>query len=151
MTKTKRVRKPVAKAEIIEALKPLAVPIDSIVPDPDNLRKHSEDNLEGLERSLRRFGQRLPLVVQKDTNIIRVGNGRWQVAKERLGWDEVAVVFVEETDDESIAYAVADNRLGSWANGTTKTYQVCSSNLANRSPTMMTCLLVGRTSTWTPS
>lgn len=94
---------------IAEGLRPLAVPIDSLVPDPDNARLHPEDNMQAIERSLAQFGQDQPLVVQKGSNVVRKGNGRLAAAK-RLGWTHVAVVFVEEDDIDSAARAIADNR-----------------------------------------
>lgn len=104
---------------IHESLRSLAVPIESLRPDPKNARKHGEKNLAAIEASLRRFGQRQALVVQREGMIIRAGNGRIEVAK-RLGWTHVAAVIVDEADVEATAFALADNRtaeLASWDNG----------------------------------
>lgn len=105
---------------IAEDLRALAVDIDSIRPDPSNAREHDERNLETIANSLEEFGQRTPLVVQRKEgkdDVIRKGNGTWRAAKERLGWDEIAVIRVEEDDTTSTAYAIADNRtqeLSAW-------------------------------------
>ena len=96
-------------SHIAEALRPLAVDIDSLVPDPENARLHPEDNLDAIVRSLDRFGQDQPLVVQKQGRIVRKGNGRLAAAK-RLGWKTIAAVIVDEDNIDAAARAIADNR-----------------------------------------
>lgn len=97
-------------AHIMEALRPLAVPTRLLRLDPRNARRHDERNLGAIETSLRRFGQRAPLVVQRQGLLVRAGNGRLTVATERLGWEYVAAVVVDEADAEAAAFALADNR-----------------------------------------
>jgi DNA modification methylase len=58
--------------------------------------------------SFRRFGQQIPLVVDK-SNVVRVGNCRLEAAKQ-LGWDTIQIVRTDLTSSEAIAYAIADNR-----------------------------------------
>jgi len=87
----------------------------SIRPDSNNTRKHPRKNIELIKYSLEQFGQRTPLVVERDSRIIRKGNGTWIAAKE-LGWQTIAVTFIE---DPALAqeYALIDNRtseLSSW-------------------------------------
>lgn len=101
---------------IAEPLRPLALPIDSLTPDAANARRHDEKNIESIVRSLSRFGQRLPIVVQKQGMIVRAGNGRVEAAK-RLGWKHLACVVVDEQSVDATAYAIADNRtaeLATW-------------------------------------
>ena len=103
-------------SQILESLRPLAVPIDTLHPDPANARKHSDRNLDAIKGSLAKFGQRKPIVVQKDGMIVRAGNGTLAAAK-ALGWSEIAAVLVDEGDVEATAYAIADNRtaeLATW-------------------------------------
>ena len=95
--------------KIAPGLDHLSVPIDSVVPDPENARRHGRRNMEAIKQSLERFGQRLPIVVQKQGRVIRAGNGRWLGAKE-LGWQRIAVLEVDEGDMDAIAYALADNQ-----------------------------------------
>ena len=71
------------------------VPLDQLKPDPANARKHSDRNIEEIIRSLKEFGQHAPLVVQKGTNRIIVGNGRYE-AMQMLGWDKAYVVYVDD-------------------------------------------------------
>lgn len=94
---------------IVESLRALALPIESFVVDPQNARKHDERNLQAIEASLRRFGQRLPIVVQRNGMIVRAGNGRLAAAL-RLGWTHLAAVLVDDVDAHSAAFAIADNR-----------------------------------------
>ena len=103
------VTKAQAKHKIAPALKRMAVPIDSLVPDPENARLHPEQNLGAIQESLRLYGQVKPVVVRKATNVIVAGNGTVRAAK-ALGWTEVAAVFVDMTDVEAAGYGLADNR-----------------------------------------
>lgn len=115
--KSKRCKAVVPFSYIIEPLRPLAVPIDSLVPDEHNVRYHSKENLAAIKHSLHTFGQRLPIFVQKSTRKIIVGNGRWRVAKEMLKWTHIAAVIHDDTDVMTKTFAIADNRtseLGTW-------------------------------------
>lgn len=94
---------------IADQLRGLAIPVKDLTLDPANARKHSERNLQAITQSLKRFGQRQPIVVQKQGMIVRAGNGRVMAAKE-LGWEHVAAVVVDEANIDAVAYAIADNR-----------------------------------------
>lgn len=94
---------------IHDSLQALAVPIDSLRPDPDNALTHPEENVEAIAASLEEFGQDQPLVVQKDGMVVRKGNGRLQAAR-RLGWTHIAALIVDDDDLRAAARAVADNR-----------------------------------------
>lgn len=101
---------------IQESLRHLAVPVDSLVLDPANARKHDKRNIEAIKGSLRRFGQRSPIVVQRNGMIVRAGNGRVEAARE-LGWTEIAAVVVDEDNLSATQFAIADNRtaeLATW-------------------------------------
>lgn len=84
------------------------VPIDSISPDPANVRLHPERNLQAITASLRRFGQQKPIVVDKN-GTVRAGNGTLAAAK-ALGWSEIDVVVTDLDGVEATAFAIADNR-----------------------------------------
>lgn len=94
---------------IAEPLQALAVPIDSVVLDPKNARKHGEENLATIRSSLNRFGQRLPIVVQRDGMIVRAGNGRVEAAR-AMGWTHIAAVVVDDENDAAAAFAIVDNQ-----------------------------------------
>jgi DNA modification methylase len=94
---------------IIESLRPLAVSIDSVKPDPANVRVHDERNIGAIKSSLQRFGQRKPLVVNRRTGLVEAGNGTLDAAR-ALGWSHVAVVFVDDDPAAASGFSIADNR-----------------------------------------
>lgn len=101
---------------IHESLRPLAIPIDQLHFDPANARKHDQRNLDAIAGSLAKFGQRKPIVVQRQGMIVRAGNGSLAAARS-LGWTKIAAVVVDEDDVAATAFAIADNRtaeLASW-------------------------------------
>lgn len=99
---------------IVEGLIDLAVPIDNLTPLDGNPRR---GDVDAVARSLRRFGQRKPVVATLDGTII-AGN-HTHAAAVRLGWSELAVVYVDDDSVEAKAFALADNRtsdLGTYDN-----------------------------------
>lgn len=97
---------------IPDQLRPLAVPINSLSPLDGNPRI---GDVPAVARSLERFGQRKPIVVDERGMII-AGNHTWLAAKS-LGWDEIAVVRFSDDEATARAFALADNRtseLGSY-------------------------------------
>ncbi len=101
---------------IVEGLRGMAVPIDSIELDPRNARTHDDANLRSIRASLLKFGQRLPLLVNRRNNQVEAGNGRLIVARD-LGWTHIAVVWVEDDPAAQSGFSIADNRtaeLAAW-------------------------------------
>ena len=94
---------------IAEGLRPLAVPCDSISLDPANARRHPEANLDAIRGSLRAYGQRKPIVVNRRSNIVEAGNGTLEAIRS-LGWSHVAVLFVDDDPNTACGFAIADNR-----------------------------------------
>lgn len=84
------------------------VSIETLIPDPANIRKHDEKNIQSIMGSLARFGQQKNIVVDKN-NIVRAGNGTIEAAK-RLGWKEIQIFRTELEGAELIAFCIADNR-----------------------------------------
>lgn len=84
-------------------------PVDSLVHDPRNARKHDKRNLAAIKDSLQRFGQQKPIVVSRKDKIVIAGNGMLAAARE-LGWKEVQVIWTDLAGTEAIAYGIADNR-----------------------------------------
>ena len=91
-----------------ESLTVKSVLLSSLRPDPANVRKHDEKNLDAIKGSLARFGQQKPIVVDR-SGVIRAGNGSF-VAARSLGWKEIQVVVSDLDSLEATAYAIADNR-----------------------------------------
>jgi hypothetical protein len=91
---------------IVEGLRDLAVPIDSVRPLERNPRR---GNVEAIKKSLARFGQRRPIVVRAATREVTAGNHLLLAAIE-LGWTEVAAIVVDDDEQTAIAWSLADNR-----------------------------------------
>lgn len=92
-----------------------SVPLDSLIPDPENARLHGEDNMDAIRKSLERFGQVRPIVVMADGTVI-AGNGTLEAARS-LGWKKIDIVRIPANwdRDRAMAYAIADNRTGELA------------------------------------
>lgn len=88
---------------------PVIVPITSLTPDPANVRKHSEKNIEAIKASLAQFGQRKPIVVRREGMTVTAGNGTLQAAKD-LGWRDISAVITDDSLEDATKYAIADNR-----------------------------------------
>ena len=83
------------------------VKIDKIIPYINNPRKNQ--NVDKVANSIKEFGFRQPLVVNKDYNII-VGHTRLQAAKQ-IGLKEVPIHIANLNKDQLKAYRIADNRV----------------------------------------
>lgn len=90
-------------------LKVLDLQIENLKFDPNNVRKHSEKNIDAIVNSLKKFGQVKPIVIHKD--VVVAGNGTLTAAK-KLGWKIIkAVTIPDDWSEEKIkAFAIADNR-----------------------------------------
>lgn len=96
---------------IAAALRPLAVPIADLLPDPANAKLHGPVNIDGIAASLRVYGQQKPVVVRASTMTVVAGNGTLAAAK-ALGWTHLAANVVEMDAATAAGYAVVDNRSG---------------------------------------
>ena len=95
-------------SEIAKDLQPLAVKLTKLKAAEHNPRKGDVDSIA---KSYERFGQRKPIVARKGSGEIIAGNHQYQAAV-KLGWSEIAVVWVEDDEKTATAYSVADNRIG---------------------------------------
>lgn len=82
------------------------VPINSLKPYDKNPRI---GDVGAIAESLEENQQYRPIVVQKSTQKILAGNHTWQAAK-FLGWETIAVVFVDVDDTHAAKIVLADNR-----------------------------------------
>ena len=87
-------------------LLPLACPINKLQLLPGNPRR---GDVDAVKASLEKFGQRKPIVVRKSDQVVIAGNHTLQAAQ-ALSWSEIAVVWVDDDDTMSKAFALADNR-----------------------------------------
>ena len=96
------------KAHITKDLLPLATKVSELKPASKNARI---GDIEAIRKSYERFGQRKPIVAHRETREVIAGNHQLAAAKE-LGWEEIAVVWVDDDEMTATAYSVADNRIG---------------------------------------
>jgi hypothetical protein len=93
---------------IAKDLWPQVHPIDSVVEWENN---YHDGNVPDVKRSYEQFGQRKPIVVRRlpeGGGRVSAGNTQLRAARD-LGWDVMAMVWVDEEEDDAIAYAIADN------------------------------------------
>lgn len=82
--------------------------IGEIFPYENNPR-NNESAVDAVAESIKQFGFKQPIVVDKD-NVIIVGHTRWEAAQ-RLGLESVPVLVAEDlTEQQAKAYRLADNK-----------------------------------------
>jgi hypothetical protein len=94
---------------IHESLLPLAVDIETLQLLDGNPRI---GDVDAIMASYQEFGQVKPIVAKKNddgTATVIAGNHQLQAAT-MLGWDKIAVVFLDADDKRAVAFAIADNR-----------------------------------------
>jgi len=101
-------------SHIAEDLRGLARPIAGLVLDPRNARKHPERNLAATAESLETFGQRKPIVVNRNGMVVEAGNGTLEAARamaeEDGRWSWLAQVLVDDDPATATGFGLADNR-----------------------------------------
>ena len=86
------------------------VPVEDLVPYEKNAKKHPREQINRIAESIRQFGFRQNLVVDRN-NVVVIGHGRLLAARQ-LGLQRVPCVRVEDLSDEQIkALRLADNRV----------------------------------------
>ena len=91
-----------------KALGGMIRPIDELEPDRLNPRAHPQRNIDAIAASLRRFGQRKPIVVRGSK--IVAGHGT-VLAASVIGWTHLAMANADDlTEEEARAYGIADNK-----------------------------------------
>ena len=87
------------------------VPVDSIVPNPDQPRTHFDDEaLEELASSMREVGVLQPVVVAEGDNgyVLIAGERRWRAAK-RAGLGVIPAVVREASGSSTLVEALVEN------------------------------------------
>ncbi len=90
---------------------PRTLPVDEVVPNPDQPRKtFDDDELDELADSIRKNGILQPLVVRERGGSYQIiaGERRYQAAK-RAGLEQVPVVVREVSDEEVLQLALIEN------------------------------------------
>jgi DNA modification methylase len=98
-------RAPVAKSFTAELW-----PADRLRPSPRNPRRHGNEQIAQIARSIKAYGFNNPLLIEPSGEII-AGEARWHAAQ-RCGLAELPVIVLAHlTPLQREAYRVADNRL----------------------------------------
>lgn len=85
-------------------------PLEKLIPDARNARKHSPEQVAQIAASMREWGWTNPVLVDEGDRII-AGHGR-VLAAGRLGFTEAPVMVAEGwTEAQKRAYVIADNQL----------------------------------------
>ena len=93
----------------MEELKIVYLSPDALTPYERNAKIHPDAQVEHIANSIREFGFRQPLVVDKD-GVVVIGHGRLMAAK-KLGLESVPVTYADDLTDEQIkALRLADNK-----------------------------------------
>lgn len=92
----------------VQDLKIQKVKLSDLKLDLNNLRGHGESEIDLIVRSLTIFGQFKPLIVDKNTMQVKIGNGRL-MAMRKMGWTECDCVLLDWQDKKGLE--IIDNRL----------------------------------------
>ena len=85
------------------------IKVTDITPYDKNAKKHPNNQVDHIANSIKEFGFRQPLVVDKN-NVLVIGHGRLLAAK-KLGLEYVPVARADDLTDEQIkALRLADNK-----------------------------------------
>ena len=88
--------------------------VDKLKPYANNARKHSDEQVERIAKSIVAYGFNNPILVDSDQGIL-AGHGRLAAAKS-LGLTEVPVIVLDHlSEKDRRAYILADNRLAELA------------------------------------
>lgn len=97
-------------SKIVPELKHIAVPVEELHEDPENIRVHDDRSVEAVAESWNEFGQRKPIVALENGKVV-AGNAGLAAARDLLGWSHVAVVrFRDDEEEKALRFAIADNR-----------------------------------------
>lgn len=89
------------------------VPLGEIHPYEKNPRQN-EDAVQYVANSIKEFGWKQPIVVDKD-GVIIAGHTRYKAAQ-KLGLEKVPVITADDLTEEQVkAYRLADNKTGEFA------------------------------------
>jgi hypothetical protein len=97
------------KSNVIEELKDKTKPLDGLIIVPFNA--NIINYVDAIAAGLVSLGQHAPLIVQRSTNIVVIGNHRLK-AMRLLGWTHAAWLYVDDDKIDSVKRGLSDNRLG---------------------------------------
>lgn len=92
----------------------IAVKIETLKPNPRNVRTHSKKQIKQIAASIKSFKFLVPILID-DTGVIIAGHGRVEAAK-FLGLVEVPAILVKDLSEaQKRAFMLADNKLATLA------------------------------------
>jgi len=95
---------------MVKIPKPEMLDPESLKPYEQNIKVHTESQVEGIMNSMKKFGFYAPIVVDGKKNVI-IGHGRLEASK-RLGLKEVPVVKQKNISEaDAKALRIIDNRI----------------------------------------
>ena len=87
--------------------------VNELVPYENNPR-HNDDAVEYVANSIKEFGFKVPIIIDKD-NVIVAGHTRLKAAK-KLGMEYVPCILADDLSEEQVrAFRLADNKVGELA------------------------------------
>lgn len=91
-------------------LRIIQVKVKDIIPYKNNAKKHDQVQINNVAESIKQFGFRQPIVLDKD-NVIIIGHCRW-LASKKLKLDTVPCHYAEDlTEEQVIKLRNLDNKL----------------------------------------
>ena len=96
------------KGSQVNAMAVELVPLDALHLDEENPRV---GDVEAIDDSLTEFDQHRPVVVQRSTGKIIIGNHLFKAAQAR-GWTHLNVYYVDDDDGKAMRRGLADNAVG---------------------------------------
>lgn len=85
------------------------IELSELKPYEKNAKKHPAEQVEHIANSLREFGWKQPIVIDRD-NVIIAGHGRLLAALS-LGWITAPCIYADDlTEDQIKAFRLADNK-----------------------------------------
>lgn len=94
------------KHQVLSDLADMLTPVGQVKPKPGNARRH---DLEDLKHSLTVNGQYRPIIANRRTGHIVKGNGTYAAAV-ALGWDSLAVSWIDDDEQGETRMTLVDNR-----------------------------------------
>jgi ParB-like chromosome segregation protein Spo0J len=88
------------------------LPIDQVIANPRNPRKHPGEQMRRLRASLRDNGQPRPVLVRKANLMLIAGHAIWQAARS-VGFTKIAAMTWDISQHQADRYMLGDNVLGS--------------------------------------
>ena len=86
------------------------IPTEKLKPYGNNPKKHPQEQIDKLKKSIKEFGFTVPLIIGKDLEVV-AGHGRL-IASKQLGIEELPCIErTDLTEEQMKAFRIADNKL----------------------------------------